>query len=113
MAGRSHHADMKKVNTGSVLGIRVLTPEQREQTRRELEWLERDLVRRRKKLAWWTQCKARAEADPDMDPEMREGAIYFYEQSEKLIASGEKLRAYLLAELQDQPEHQPSYHHAH
>lgn len=102
-----------KVYTGSVLGVRELTPQQREKTRRELEWLERDMLRRRKKLAWWTKCKARADADPTMDADMREGAAYFYEQSLKLIASGEKLRAYLVAELQEQPEHQSAYHHAH
>lgn len=102
-----------KVYTGSILGIRALTPEQREQTRQELQWLESDMVRRRKKLAFWTECKDVADANPSMAPEMREGAAYFYEQSVKLVASGEKLRAYLVAELQEQPEHQPAYHHAH
>ena len=48
-----------------------------------------------------------------MRQDKREGAFYFYEQSLKLISSGERLRAYLIAELQDQPEHRPAYHYAH
>ncbi|KAA6490823.1 hypothetical protein DXT98_01295 [Agrobacterium sp. ICMP 7243] len=104
---------MTKVYTGSVLGIRALTEEQRAKTREELAWLETDLVRRRKKLVFWTECKARAEADPTMPPAKRDGAFYFFNEAQKLVASGEKLRAYLVAELQDQPEHQPAYHYAH
>lgn len=104
---------MNKVYAGSTLALRELTPEQRETTRKELEWLERDLIRRRKKLAFWTECKTLADADPAMAPDMREGASYFYEQSLKLLASGEKLRAYLIVELQSQPEHLPAYHYSH
>ena len=104
---------MTKVYTGSTLGVRKLTAGQREQTRKELVWLERDLIRRRKKLAFWTECKARAEADPTMPQAKRDGAIYFYGEARKLLASGEKLRAYLIAELQEQPGHLPAYHHAH
>ncbi|QND46977.1 hypothetical protein HB780_14665 [Rhizobium lusitanum] len=104
---------MTKVYTGSVLGIRTLTEEQRAEVREELAWLETDLVRRRKKLAFWTECKARAEADPAMPQAKRDGALYFFKEAQKLIASGETLRAYLVAELQEQPEHQPAYHYAH
>jgi hypothetical protein len=104
---------MARVYTGSVLGVRVLAPDELAQTREELAWLEQDLIRRRKKLAFWARCKARVEAEPDMKASMREGALYFHDQALKLVASGEKLRAYLVVELQDQPDFQPAYHHAH
>jgi hypothetical protein len=104
---------MVKVYTGSVMGVRPMTESQREETRRELEWLEQDLVRRRKRLAFWAKCKARAESEPDLPQDMREDAFYFYEQSLKLVASGEKLRAYLVCDLQEQPEHVQPYFYAH
>lgn len=95
------------------MGVRVLAPDELAQTREELAWLERDLVRRRKKLAFWARCKDRAEADPAMKANMRDGAAYFHDQALKLVASGERLRAYLVVELQDQPDYLPAYHHAH
>lgn len=104
---------MTRVYTGPILGVSVLTPGELARTREELAWLERDLIRRRKKLAFWTRCKARAEAEPDMKASMREGAFYFHGQALKLVASGERLRAYLVAELLDQPDYLPAYHHAH
>ncbi|MFS8047025.1 hypothetical protein [Rhizobium sp. BR 314] len=90
-----------------------MADKQRDAARKELAWLETDLIRRRKKLAFWTECKARAEADPTMSQAKREGALYFFEAAQKLVSSGEKLRAHLVAEIQDQPEHQPAYHYAH
>lgn len=104
---------MTTVYTGSILGIRELTEEQRAVTRAELAWLETDLIRRREKLAFWTRCKARVESDPTIPQAKAERALYFYEEARKLVASGEKLRAYLIAEIQDQPDHRPAYHHAH
>jgi hypothetical protein len=104
---------MTRVYTGSILGVRVLAPDELARTREELARLERDLIRRRKKLAFWSRCKARAEAEPDMQASMREGAFFFHDQALKLVASGERLRAFLLAELLDQPNYLPAYHHAH
>ncbi|WP_037078449.1 hypothetical protein [Rhizobium sp. CCGE 510] len=104
---------MTKVFTGSVFGIRELTDKQREATRRELAWLETDLIRRRKRLAYWSMRKAQAETMPGIPEELREGAFYFHARAQELVASGERLRAYLVAELQDQPEHLPAYHYAH
>ena len=104
---------MARVYTGSVLGVHVLTPDELAQAREELAWLERDLIRRRRKLAFWARCKVRAEAEPTMKTSMREDAFYFHDQALKLVASGERLRAYLVAELLDQPDYLPAYHHAH
>ena len=104
---------MTKVYTGSVFGIRELTEKQRDAARKELAWLETDLVRRRKRLAYWSMRKAQAETIPSIREELRQSAFHFHARSEELVNSGERLRAYLLAELQDQPEHLPAYHHAH
>ncbi|GAA3075585.1 hypothetical protein GCM10010520_23360 [Rhizobium viscosum] len=109
----SHHVSMGKVHTGSVFGIQPLSDERRAGLRRELEWLETDLIRRRKKLAFWSKCQALAEADATVDDHLREEARYFHAQAQKLVDSGEKLRAYLIADIQDQPEHLPAYHHIH
>jgi len=104
---------MTKVYTGSVFGIRELTEKQREAARKELAWLETDLVRRRKRLAYWSMRKAQAEAMPGIREELRQSAFYFHARSQELVNSGERLRAYLLVELQDQPEHQSAYHYVH
>ncbi len=104
---------MTTVYTGSVLGIRDLTVEQRAATGRELAWLETDLIRRRSRLAYWSLRKAQAETIPGIREELRQSAFYFHARSQELVNSGERLRAYLVAELQDQPEHRPAYHYAH
>ncbi|QND60129.1 hypothetical protein [Mesorhizobium huakuii] len=104
---------MTKVHRGSVFGIRELTDEQRAKARKELEWLEKDLIRRRKRLAYWTLRKTQAETIPGIREELRQSAFYFHARAQELVNSGEKLRAYLLVELQDQPEHLPAYHYEH
>jgi hypothetical protein len=108
-----HHELMEKVFTGSVLGVRELTEQQRAAAREKLAWLESDLVRRRKRLAYWTMRKGQAETLPDIPEDLRRKTFHFHARAEALVASGEKLRAYLVAELQEQPEHQPAYHYAH
>lgn len=104
---------MNKVYTGSPFGIRELTEHQREGVRKELEWLESDLIRRRKRLAYWTMRKTQAETITNIRDELRRSAIHFHGRAEALVASGERLRAYLVAELHDQPDHLPAYHYAH
>ncbi|MER9474387.1 hypothetical protein [Mesorhizobium sp. M0520] len=104
---------MTKVHTGSVFGIRELTEAQRAKTREELEWLEKDLIRRRKRLAYWTLRKTQAETIPGIPEDLRQGAFYFHARAQELVNSGEKLRAYLVVELQDQPEHLAAYHYQH
>lgn len=104
---------MTKVHRGSVFGIRELTDAKRAKARMELEWLETDLIRRRKRLAYWTMRKTQAETMPDFPQHLREGTFHFYGRAQDLVKSGEKLRAYLVAELQDQPEHQAAYHYQH
>lgn len=104
---------MTQVYTGSVLGVRELTGEQREKTRRELAWLETDLIRRRKRLAYWAMRKAQAETLPDSPEDLRQKTFHFHARAQALVASGEKLRAYMVVELQEQPEHQPAYYYAH
>ncbi len=103
---------MSKIYTGPVLGIRELTERQRASTRAELAWLETDLVRRRKRLAYWTMRKAQAET-MDIPDALRRNTLHFHARASEFVASGERLRAYLVAELQDQSDHQPAYHYAH
>lgn len=104
---------MTTVYTGSVLGIRAMSEEQRDKARKELAWLETDLIRRRKRLAYWTRRKQQSETLPDIPEDLREGAFYFHTRAQELVNSGERLRAYLVIELQEQPDHLPAYHHAH
>ncbi|UIY31012.1 hypothetical protein LZK73_12055 [Neorhizobium galegae] len=68
---------MTTVYTGSVFGIRELSEEQRETTRRELAWLETDLIRRRKRLAYWSLRKVQAETIPGIREELRQSAFHF------------------------------------
>lgn len=91
----------------------MMSEEQREKARAELAWLETDLIRRRKRLAYWTRRKHQAETLPDIPEDLREGACYFHMRAQELVNSGERLRAYLVIELQEQPEHLPAYHYAH
>lgn len=104
---------MEKVFTGSVLGIREFTEQERAAARDKLTWLETDLLRRRKRLAYWAMRKAQAETLPDIPEDLRRSTLHFHARAQALVASGEKLRAYLVVELQEQPEHQPAYHYAH
>ncbi|CDZ66624.1 Hypothetical protein NGAL_HAMBI2605_49000 [Neorhizobium galegae bv. orientalis] len=104
---------MATVYTGSVFGIRELTDEQRAATGKELAWLETDLIRRRNRLAYWTLRKTQVETIPGIREELRQSAFYFHARAQELVNSGERLRAYLVAELQDQPDHRPAYHYAH
>jgi len=104
---------MEKVFTGSVLGVRELTERERMAARDKLAWLETDLIRRRKRLAYWTMRKAQAETLPDIPEDLRQKTLHFHARAHALVASGEKLRAYLVVELQEQPEHRPAYHYAH
>lgn len=103
---------MSTVYTGSVFGIREITERERDATRKELEWLETDLIRRRKRLAYWIMRKAQAET-MDIPEALRNDTLHFHDRAVALVASGERLRAYLVAELQDQPQHLPAYHYAH
>jgi len=93
--------------------MRELSDTQRRNAREELAWLETDLLRRRKRLAYWTLRKTQAETLPGIREELRQSAFYFHARAQELVASGERLRAYLVIELQEQPDHQPAYHYAH
>jgi hypothetical protein len=104
---------MTKVYTGSILGVRELTERQREATRKELAWLETDLIRRRKRLAYWAMRKHQAETIPGIREELCQSALYFHARAQELVNSGERLRAYLVVELQEQPDHRAAYHYAH
>lgn len=75
--------------------------------------LEAELIRRRKLLAYWTMRRGQAETMPHITDDLRQQTVHFHARAAKLLASGEKLRAYLIVELQAQPEHLPSYHYGH
>lgn len=104
---------MEKIYTGSILGVPELSCSERAATRDKLAWLETDLIRRRKRLAYWSMRKEQAETLAGIPDDLRQKAVHFHARAEKLVASGEKLRAYLIVELQEQPEHVPAYHYAH
>lgn len=104
---------MEKFHTGSIIGVPELTDKERATARGRLAWLEADLVRRRKRLAYWAMRKAQAETLPDIPETLRQSAFHFHARAQALVASGERLRAYLVVELQEQPEHQPAYHYVH
>ncbi len=104
---------MSALYTGSVFNVHELTDGQRDAIQEELKWLETDLIRRRKRLAYWTMRKAQAESMPDLPEALRQETLHFHGRAQKLVATGERLRAYLVADLQDQPDHLPAYHYAH
>lgn len=90
-----------------------MSDKQRAKAREELAWLETDLIRRRKRLAYWAFRKHQADTLPDIPEDLRQGAFYFHARAQELVNSGERLRAYLVIELQEQPDHLPAYHYAH
>lgn len=104
---------MSKVYTGSVFNVPELSDEGRIKLGAELAEIERKLNWRRKRLAYWTLRKEQAEVMVDLPLDMREGAVHFYTQSLKLVRSGEKLRATILAELYAQTEHRDPYYRSH
>ncbi|AMY00722.1 hypothetical protein AB0V79_27035 [Mesorhizobium ciceri] len=104
---------MTKVHRGSVFGIRELTEDQRAKARKDLELLEKELIRCRKRLDYWTLRKTQAETIPGIPEDLRQSTFYFHARAQEQVNSTEKVRAYLIAELQGQPEHLPAYHYEH
>lgn len=101
---------MSKIRSGPVFPAKQLSEEERQALREELAWLEKDLVRRRDKLRYWTARKADAETLPHISEHLKSETLFFYEQAKELVETGTRLRAFLLSELQAQPEHAPAYH---
>lgn len=81
-----------------------LSARQRAEIELELEVLEIDLVRRRKRLAYWTMRRAQAESMPDLPADLRAKTIHFHGRALDLVMSGEKLAATLRRQLQSAPE---------
>lgn len=109
----SHDIDMSKVRTGPVFPVKTMTAQQRAEHRAELEELVADLERRRDKLAYWTMRKHHAETLPDIPEDLRQETFEIYARAKHFVEVGERLRAWLMAELQEQPEHTPAYHLEH
>ena len=99
-ARRSHDEPMKSYVTDPV----HLSARQRAEIELELEALEIDLVRRRKRLAYWTMRRAQAESMPDLPADLRAKTIHFHGRALDLVMSGEKLAATLRRQLQSAPE---------
>ncbi len=108
-----HHQVIEKIDIGSVLDVPELSRQERAAACDKLVWLETDLIRRCKRLAYWTMRKEHAETLSCIPDDLRQKTLHFHARAEKLVASGEKLRAYLIVEIQEQPEHLPDYHYAH
>ncbi|WHA39753.1 hypothetical protein [Agrobacterium larrymoorei] len=104
---------MDKIYTGSVLDVPALSQPEREAARDRLALLEAELIRRRKRLAYWTMRKEQMATMPHISDDLGQKTVHFHARAAKLLASGEKLRAYLIVELQEQPEHLSSYHYGH
>ena len=104
---------MKPIRAGQPFPYRTLSVEERAGIQTELEWLEGDLRRRRDKLRFWARHRQHAAEDPDYPEDLRKGVEKYHAQAEDLVASGERLRGYLLLQLKDQPEYAPAYHYAH
>lgn len=104
---------MKPIHAGQPFPYRTLSAEERAEIEAELLWLEGDLRRRREKLRFWARHSRHAVEDPDYPEDLRQSVEKFYAQAEELVASGERLRGYLLLQLKDQPEYAPAYHYAH
>lgn len=102
---------MKHLHAGQPLPYRTLSEEERAEIKTELVWLEEDLLRRRSKLRYWSYRKGQAEADPEIPSDLREATLFYHEQAERLVASGNRLRAYLLLQLKEQPAYAPGYHY--
>ncbi|MBD1549531.1 hypothetical protein [Roseibium aggregatum] len=104
---------MGNFHKGTVFPVRELSEKERADTRAELEWLERDLIRRRKRLDYWTRRKHDAETLPNIPDDLRSETLYFFHAATRLVETGERLRAFLLVELASQPDHAPAYHQEH
>ena len=104
---------MGHMQAGRVIEVRELADKQRDEARQTLTRLEAELVRRRRRLAYWTMRRAQAASMPTLPDSLRLETLHFCRRAEDLLAAGERLRAYLLVELQSQPAHGPAYHYAH
>ncbi|PTW61673.1 hypothetical protein C8N35_102388 [Breoghania corrubedonensis] len=101
---------MIKLHSGSAFCIQELLEDERVETRSELEWLEKDLVQRRARLAYWARRKQDAETLPDVPEDLKQDTLYFYRRAVRYLQTGERLRAFLVAEIAGQPEHTSAYH---
>jgi len=103
---------MNKVLLGPVFPVDVMDDRDRAALKAELAELERKLRGYRSSMEEWRHLAGRAERELDKPADLRERTIRRYHEKCELVASGERLRAILLAELYSQPEFQPAYHHS-
>lgn len=103
---------MNKVLLGPVFPVDVMDDRHRAALQVELAELEESLKHRRASMEEWRHLAARAERELDAPADLRERTIRRYKRKCELVASGERLRAILLAELYSQPQFQPAYHHS-
>jgi hypothetical protein len=87
-----------------------LTAAKRAEIEAELEALELDLVRRRKRLAYWTTRKAQAATMPDLPADLHAKTIHFHGRALDLVMSGEKLAAILRRQLTTLPAYETVFH---
>lgn len=102
---------MNKVLLGPIFPVAELNQPQGDALAAEIKWIEDELVRRRALYEKWKKRVERIDVYPDMPPEVRAGTLKAFNRYTTLVATGERLRAMLYAELLSQPKYQPAYHH--
>jgi hypothetical protein len=103
---------VSKLRLGSVFNVRGSDdPVWRKETRTELEWIEKELIRRRALLAKWERRAQRCSCEADIPEDLKEVTFKAHGIYKDLVRTGEGLRAMILAEIVSYPEYQPPYHH--
>lgn len=109
----AHPSCMKRVYRGAVFGEREMSPERREATGKQLAWVEKEVVRQRQRLAYWKARMDEVEAGVELPDDLKGEVAHFFERATKSLAAAERFRAFLIADLQDQPEYADAYHYSH
>lgn len=104
---------MTSIHRGPAFPSAELSEEELKALRAELAWLEEDLKRRRDKLRHWDRRRQQIAAHPGIPEDLRAAADHWHAQAENLVSTGERLRAYLLLQLKEQPEYADAYHYTH
>ncbi len=102
---------MNKVLLGPIFPVAELNQPQGDALAAEIKWIEGELVRRKALYEKWKKRVERIDVYPDMPADIRTYTLEALDTYTALVASGERLRATLYAELLSQPKYQPAYHH--
>ncbi|MGF3027651.1 hypothetical protein ACQVP2_33225 [Methylobacterium aquaticum] len=86
-----------------------MTPQYRAVIAEELKQVEANLIRHRAELEEWEGYAHRARTEEDAPEDIRVGTLKTLEIKRDLVRTAERYRAFLINEIQAQPQYKPAF----